>query len=430
MQGVAEQMASDTGRRVIVRSADGTAIADSAGELIGHTVPGPSEVGPDVLILQYEKFGPDGSAAERDVKLSLGRAPATLDEPAASGQPPKIPGTRLALPRLDAEQVFATSVWRALIVGVFVGGLGAVLLALVFSGRILRPIELLTLAARRFEAGDLDQRVPEAGEAEIAQLGHAFNSMAAGLARTEHLRRTMVTDIAHELRTPLSNVRSYLEALEDGVLQPSADILECLRDESAHLARLVDDLQELSLAEAGQMRLDRQAVRPGELLFGITQVLRAQAEARGLTLELDVGADLPPVLADETRLGQVVRNLVSNAITHTPAGGTIVVRGTATTEGVCISVSDTGSGIPAEHLPYIFERFYRADRSRARSTGGAGLGLAIARQLVRAHNGDIAVESALGRGTTFRFTLPKAVVGASGKVYSTRPHAAAPADSS
>ena len=259
---------------------------------------------------------------------------------------------------------------------------------------------------------------------EIGDLARAFNAMADGLGRLEELRRNMVTDVAHELRTPLSNIRGYLEALRDSVVEPRQEIIESLHEEAMLLNRLVDDLQELSLAEAGQLRLVRQPVAPADVVNRATEAARAQAAAKGIVLQVDLPEDLPLVDVDPQRIGQVLGNLLSNALTHTPSGGEVVVvarrrpepcpepsrrvvEGAKQSE-VEVSVSDTGEGIPPEHLPYVFERLYRADKSRSRATGGTGLGLSIARQLVVAHGGWIEVESEVGRWTQFTFTLPVA----------------------
>jgi signal transduction histidine kinase len=219
----------------------------------------------------------------------------------------------------------------------------------------------------------------------------------------------MVTDIAHELRTPLTNLRGYLEALRDGVSAPSPATLASLHEEAVLLAQLVDDLQDLTLAEAGQLALRRAPLRVADALGRARQALRPQAEDRGVRLRVEPPATaLPDVLADERRLGQILRNLIANAIRHTPPGGEVVLSAAASPDGVELVVRDTGQGIAAEHLPHVFERFYRADASRARTTGGAGIGLAVVKQLVEAHQGRVDVHSTPGQGSTFRFTLPAA----------------------
>jgi len=309
------------------------------------------------------------------------------------------------------DTVFLTAVNRSVLFGALIAGLAAVAVTLALSSRILRPVERLTEAAQRMEKGDLTVRVPVTSEDEIGQLAHAFNSMAGSLAQQEQLRRNMVTDVAHELRTPLTNLRGYLEAARDGLLAPDSALVDNLYEETMLLSRLVADLQELAQAEAGQLTLLRQPAHLAGIVEQAVTILRPQAKAKGLTLTVDLPDTLPPVDVDPGRVGQVLRNLLNNAVAHMPEGGEITVTAQAVGAEVAVAVHDTGAGIAPEHLPYVFDRFYRADKSRARQTGGAGLGLAIAKQLVVAHGGSISVESAPGQGTTFTFTLPIAQVG-------------------
>jgi signal transduction histidine kinase len=306
------------------------------------------------------------------------------------------------------------SVNRGLLVVAVGAGAGAVLLVLGLSRRILGPVETLTKAATKMAAGSLDQRVDIASDDEIGELGQAFNQMAAGLSRQEELRRNMVTDVAHELRTPLTNIRGYLQAISDGVLEPEPEVVELLCDEAELLGDLVDDLQELSLAEAGQVVLDRQLADLGSLTTQASSAFASRAEAKGVSLTTHVPPC--PVLAhvDPRRIGQVMRNVLENALIHTPPGGRIAATAQSVrrdgldepADALEISVTDTGGGIAPDDLPHVFDRFYRADRSRSRATGGAGLGLAIANQIVEAHGGHIGVESKVGSGTTFSITLP------------------------
>jgi signal transduction histidine kinase len=218
----------------------------------------------------------------------------------------------------------------------------------------------------------------------------------------------MVTDVAHELRTPLTNLRGYLEALRDGVTEPRSEVIESLYEEALLLSHLVDDLQDLTLSESGRLTLQRQAVDPHALLTSAALALRPRACDAGIDLIVDVAPYLPRVDADPQRIGQVLRNLVSNALRYTPPGGTVTLAVRRSEDMVGFEVRDTGSGIAAEHLPNVFERFYRADRSRARSTGGAGIGLAVVKQLVDAHGGCVSVTSTPGKGSCFVFTLPYA----------------------
>jgi two-component system OmpR family sensor kinase len=306
------------------------------------------------------------------------------------------------------EQGFLDQVNRALLLA---GGLAvtvSILLGLGLSRGLTAPVARLTAAARRIAGGDLSQRVPETGSAEMAVLGQAFNQMAADLEKAEELRRNLVADLAHELRTPLSVIQGNLRAILDGVYPLEQAEIATLYDETRLLNRLVDDLRELALAEAGQLRLERQPVAPADVVNRAMESARIQAAAKGIALQTDLTEDLPLVDVDPQRIGQVLGNLLNNALVHTPSGGKIVVAAGARGSEVEFSVMDTGEGIPSEDLPYIFERFYRADRSRSRVTGGTGLGLAIARQLVEAHGGRIEVESEVGRGTQFTFTLPVA----------------------
>jgi signal transduction histidine kinase len=290
------------------------------------------------------------------------------------------------------------------------GGALALVLILTLGRAVLRPVRDLTEAAGRMARGDLSARVATGAGDEIGQLARSFNAMADALERQEALRRDMVGDVAHELRTPLSNLRCQIEALEDGLVPPDAATIGSLREETLLLARLVDDLQQLSLAEAGALKLAFEPLAPGELVSSTLAALQPAAEAAGVTLAAEVGAGLPAVRADRERVAQVLRNLVTNALQHTPAGGRVTVAAGAVTDAVRFTVSDTGRGIPAEHLPRVFERFHRVDPSRTRATGGAGLGLAIVRRLVEAHGGTVAVESVEGRGSTFSFTLPLAPI--------------------
>jgi signal transduction histidine kinase len=293
----------------------------------------------------------------------------------------------------------------AAVVGVGLASLAAVAL---LTRRILGPVEALTRAARQLESGDLAARVSEERADEIGELARAFNRMANALRRNEETRRNMVGDVAHELRTPLTNLRAQIEAIQDG-LAPSDDrAVASLHEETMLLAGLVDDLQDLALADAGELRMSFAGVSIRDSIDRAVKAYAARAEAKNIGLATVVPAFLPPVRADEKRLGQVLRNLLENALTHTGQGGmiSISISASADAAGARVTVADTGEGIPAEDLPRVFERFYRTDRSRSRETGGAGLGLSIVRQLVLAHGGDVSIDSTPGRGTSVSFSLP------------------------
>ena len=294
------------------------------------------------------------------------------------------------------------------------GGLIAVAIALIItfflSRRILSPVKALTYAAKRLGRGDFKQRVEVKDKSELGELANTFNAMASDLERAEQLRQNMVADVAHELRTPLSNIKGYLEAVRDGVITPDADTIRMLDEEATLLARLVDDLQELSLAEAGELKLTRQATDIADLINQTVSAIEAKAMVKGISVSTELADKLPPVNIDTHRISQVLRNLLENAIIHTTAGGNIKVTAVPQSNWVEVRVVDTGEGIPAEELPFIFERFYRVDKSRARATGGSGLGLTIARRLVEAHGGEIKVQSEVGKGSRFSFTIPTALI--------------------
>lgn len=293
-----------------------------------------------------------------------------------------------------------------LLAGVIAAAVALLLGSLLFF-QIVSPVQRLTSAAQKIAAGDLQQRIPTQSQDEIGTLATAFNQMADSLAQHEELRRNLIADVAHELRTPLTVIQGNLEAMLDGVLPASPQEIATLRDETALLARLVSDLRLLSLAEAGQLKLERVKTDPAELVARAVEPFRLLAQSGQVELAMDIAPNLPSVSVDADRIAQVIRNLLSNALRHTPAGGRVIVTcRNVESQNLLITVSDTGEGIPPDDLPFVFDRFYRADKSRSRTSGGSGIGLAIVKQLVEAHGGKVWVESQPGQGTTFGFTLP------------------------
>ncbi|MFC9245695.1 sensor histidine kinase [Streptomyces sp. NPDC057136] len=306
-------------------------------------------------------------------------------------------------------------------------GAAALVLALtvgasVLAGvRLVRPLHALTGAAQRMRDGEDPSQVVVAGDNEIGRLAAAFNDMSAHRARLEEQRKVMVSDVAHELRTPLSNIRGWLEGAQDGIAEADATFVSSLLEEAVQLQHIIDDLQDLSAADAGALRLHPEPVRIEELLAQVASAHQAGAEAAGvgLTVALTAGREPVPALdADPVRLRQAVGNLVSNAVRHTPPGGQVTLRAYVTAPGdagdgaadetVVVEVADTGSGIEPEDLPYVFDRFWRAEKSRSRRTGGSGLGLAIVRKLAEAHGGTTGVASTVGQGSVFTLRLPSA----------------------
>jgi two-component system sensor histidine kinase BaeS len=280
-------------------------------------------------------------------------------------------------------------------------------LAVIGAGRILRPIRSLTRAAQRMAGGDLRARVRVRGSDEVARLGTTFNTMADSLERNEAQRKQLVSDVAHELRNPLANVRGYLEGAQDDIVRVDSAFVDSLLEETMLLQHLIDDLQDLALAEAGRLRVHPE---PADLVALAEQTIaahRQQAERAGVSLRL-LADDSVLAEVDLIRTRQVLGNLVANALRYTPPNGSVTVRIAPSPDAtsVIVEVSDTGVGIDPEHLPHLFDRFYRADSSRARETGGSGLGLAITQYLVQAHGGTIGATSTVGVGSTFRVELP------------------------
>lgn len=365
------------GQRIILTDNNGIVVADSKAELVGQP---------------YQSDTPGRAVTpplQTDVIGVLYITPQPL---------PEI--------NIDSLQIVYQAIGRFFLWGSLLAVAIALLLSFVLSRRILAPVKALTQAARRLGKGDFSQRVHTADKGEVGELAQSFNSMADDLETAEQLRRNMVADVAHELRTPLSNLSGYLEAMRDGVIKPDGDAILSLSEEASALSRLVDDLQELSLADAGELKLACQKEDISKLIKQAVAVWQPQAATKGLTLATNTPENLPSINIDSHRIRQVLYNLLENSLVHTGPGGTITVRAWQQDNQVRVSVTDTGEGIPPRALPQIFERFYRVDKSRTRATGGSGLGLTIAKRLVEAHGGRISVESKLGKGSTFTFDLP------------------------
>jgi len=295
------------------------------------------------------------------------------------------------------------------IVALFLGA-GAVLVALLAFTlvRVLRPVRALNEAAAALGAGDLSRRVDAAGRDELAQLSRTFNAMAERLERTERARRDLVADVAHELRTPLTDLRCQIEAVQDGLSNVEPATIRSLHEEVLLLARLVHDLQVLALADAGELRLEPRRLEISPFLEQLERASRPAFDAARLELRLQRPIAAGAAHADEGRLGQVLRNLLENARTHTPAGGAVTIASRRVDGAIELAVADTGGGIARELLPRIFDRFARGPADGVRASGGSGLGLAIVKSLIDAHGGRVSVESQAGRGSRFVVTLPAA----------------------
>ena len=374
IQPAIQQWGDLYGRRIILTNASGVVVADSDGKLLES---------------QYHPTFPGRPL------------------PTPRGQNPI--GTLYVnpeLPPMESASLLYQSIGRFLLWGGLLAVAAAMLLTFALSRRILSPIRALTVTAGKLGKGEFSERVKSTDKGEVGTLSQAFNQMADNLERAERLRRNMVADVAHELRTPLSNIQGYLEAIRDGVVKADAATIESLFEEVTLLSRLTEDLQELTLAETGELKLVRQAEDIIKIINQTVTAMQAQAITKGIALVVNTHEALPLCDIDSHRISQVLHNLIDNAVAHTPQGGTVTIAARQQGKWVEVSVTDTGEGIHREELSNIFERFYRVDKSRARRTGGHGLGLTIARHLVEAHGGKITVESEINRGSRFSFTIP------------------------
>lgn len=316
---------------------------------------------------------------------------------------------------MDLFANFRTAVTEALALAAGAAFLTAVAVSVFVSRRVVLPVQEMMAASQRIAEGHYDERVGVAGHVqrdeldELARLAVSFNQMADRLERTEARRLDLIGNVAHELRTPLSSIKGYMEGLIDGVLPAEATTFQQVYREADRLQRLVHNLQELSRVEARAYELDLKPTPMAHLVEAVTASLARQFEEKGVTLETDLPPDLSQVLVDEDRVGQVLLNLVGNALQYTPAGGRVSLHASQSGSLVWIAVEDTGIGIAPEHLSHLFERFYRVDKSRSRVGGGSGIGLTIAKHLVEAHGGQIrATSEGVGKGSTFSFSLPVA----------------------
>lgn len=316
-------------------------------------------------------------------------------------------GFRIGFARTQLMRGFETAWSRGTLWAVIVGTTAAGGLSYWVTKRIMQPLTQMEQITRQFASGKLDERLPASEIPEFNRLSNSFNRMAASLEGVEHRRRELITDLTHELRTPLTVVRGYLESLADGSIEASPEIYQQLAKETKRLEKLINDLQELSKAEAGYLPIHLQSINLKPLLESLIQKFSEQILEENLILQLDAPAQIPLVLADIDRLEQVLVNLIGNALRYT-ANGSITVRVRTQNNRLGIAVIDTGIGIAPEDLPHVFERFWRSEASKSKYSRGTGIGLAISRRLIELQGGNIEVESKLGKGSVFRFFLPLA----------------------
>ena len=308
------------------------------------------------------------------------------------------------------EVEFIDRINRTLLYGALIGAVIALLLGVFLSRTLTRPIRELTQATHAVSEGDLSQQVPVRSDDELGELAQAFNKMSTELARSINTRRQMTADIAHELRTPLSLILGHAEAVHDGVLPPTRENFEIIREEATRLEHLVNDLRILSLADAGELTINLQPIEPQRLLQEVAALYQYQTQRKNITLELDIASPLSTIEVDPGRMTQVLTNILDNALRHTPEGGQIILAVKQVQGQIEISIQDSGPGITAQDVNRIFDRFYRTDPSRQREDGGSGLGLAIAKSIVQAHGGQIKAESEPGKGLKIMIALPKKAI--------------------
>ena len=406
LQSIVEQASDISGLRITMFDARQSVIADSHGSYSSI-----STSNPDLAEEPNGRDEPGLAGWEMEAGYEGEVFPLIYDGElvgslaASSGFGPGPGGHEFALTDPEASRISDLVNRYLLWAGIGAAALGTTLVW-ALSRRTLAPLQSLGATARRLGRGDLSQRAETAGPAEIRQLAHSFNAMAAELEEAERRRRSLTADVAHELRAPTSNIQGYLEAIKDGVFQPTAETMDTIHEQALLLSRLVEDLRLLAQVDAGELQLQRMQTHMGELLRSGVEAIRPRAEAKGVALGIEVAPYLPELDLDAARIAQVVGNLLENALTHTPEGGEITVSVHVTADYVEVEVADSGPGIAPDDLPLVFDRFYRTDPSRSRSTGGTGLGLTIARRLVEAHGGSIEAESAVGRGSRFIVRLP------------------------
>ena len=307
----------------------------------------------------------------------------------------------------DLTVNFRRAINEVLAVAAAAALVSAVVVSLFITRRIVQPIQAMQVASRRIADGSYDERIQVVGEDELSDLARSFNQMVQQLAQTEERRRQLIGDVAHELRTPLSSIKSVLEGLQDGVLPTEPATFTNLQREVSRLQRLVQDLEELSKAEAGRIPLELEMAEPTTFIQMAVDRLARQFEDKGVQLQTELPPDLPLVHVDLSRMTQVMLNLLGNALQYSPPGGQVTVRAWTHAREVHIAVQDTGIGLATEHLRHVFERFYRVDKSRSRAGGGSGIGLTIAQHLVDAHHGRLtAISPGPDQGSTFTVTLP------------------------
>ena len=405
---------NEYGVRILLLDRDATVVGDTGQTLRGQTlsalaqqtVPAASLPNLRFRVQRFER-GPEN--------LLLFTSPAGLVAAVpVAGFVPRYQAV-VAIPESDVREA-----WRELLPRLFLAGGIALAVGVVAAGLLARsislPLQRITAASEEMALGRYDQQIPAYGGEEVGRLAQAFNAMARQVSGSHRTLREFLGNVSHELKTPLTSIQGFSQAMVDGALQTDADFREAgqiINDEAVRMRALVDDLLYLSQVEAGEVVIHRDRVNVGDLLTATEERFQRRADEAGVSLTAESG-EAPEIAADARRLEQALANIVDNALRHTPAGGRVTLRAMAADGGVDLSVHNTGSVIPAEALPWIFDRFFQVDPARSRVDGNTGLGLAITREIVEAHGGRVTVESSEAKGTEFRITLPAGANGSDG----------------
>jgi len=392
IQETLQSLPLSTSERILITDNLGIVIADTAEESLGKES---KDVGLS-----------DGTPIMVSVKMVgnlylLTSGGAGVGKGRMSGRNPQTTLTVVNAKEDFLDQV-NSSLWQVGLIAAAV----ALVIGLILTRQITRPLRILISGARHLTKGELSYRVKVKSRDEIGELADSFNIMASSLEKGEKFRRQLTADIAHELRTPLTVIEGTVDGIIDGVFQPNAEHLCSIKEQTALLTHLISDLRDISLAESGQLKLNLSLTDMVELVRRLVSNYTINAQEKNVGINLEEGLQIPDIQVDTVRMEQVISNLLTNAIRHTPSGGSITVSVRRDDEKLVISVADTGEGIDSEDLPYIFERFYRSGRSRSRKEGGTGLGLAIVKQMVEAHGGKVWAESESGIGSKFNILLP------------------------
>ncbi|MFC2072630.1 sensor histidine kinase [Chloroflexota bacterium] len=392
LQEILQSLPVSTSQRILVTERSGVIIGDTAGEWLGKE-------SKDVGLSNGTLITVSGQTVGNLYLLTsggMGMGRGHMGGRSSQTMPMVITAEEAFLDQVN------DSLWKVGLIAAAV----ALVIGLILTRQITRPVQALISGARHLTKGELSYRVKVKSRDEIGELADSFNIMASSLEKGEQSRRQLTADIAHELRTPLTVIEGTVDGIIDGVFRPDIEHLRSIKEQTSLLTHLISDLRDLSLAESGQLKLNLTSTDMVELVRRMVSNYEINAREKNIRIKLEEATQIPEIKIDPVRIEQIISNLLTNAIRHTPSGGSISVTIKKDEGGLAISIADTGEGIAPEDLPHVFERFYRSGSSRSRKEGGTGLGLAIVKQMVEAHGGKVWVESKMGTGSIFSILLP------------------------